>query len=291
MVIATLTGGLGNQMFQYAAARAVAHRNGVALKLDVSAYAEDPKRSYALGYLNVPQVFASPEDIAQFTGLTKKIGARLFRVFPSLRPKCRSSVVLERHFHFDPAILRLHGNVLMSGNWQSEKYFQDIRSIIQKEFAVMTDLTPETSELAGFIGNTDSVSVHVRRGDYVSDPDTARTHGTCPPVYYLSAIDKLTQRVSQPHFVIFSDDLSWAKENLKIEYPTTYVSQNGPDKGHEDLRLMMLCRHHIIANSSFSWWAAWLSEHPEKIIIAPQKWFNDPSTNTSDLIPAEWIRI
>ena len=136
-----------------------------------------------------------------------------------------------------------------------------------------------------------SVSIHVRRGDYLTNPVTFQTHGLCDIDYYKKAIDEILDLVDKPHFFIFSDDQSWAKSNIIFGAPTDYVMHNNSLKNYEDLRLMSYCRHHIIANSSFSWWGAWLGNNPEKIVIAPKKWFNDPKIDTTDLIPDTWLRL
>ena len=125
----------------------------------------------------------------------------------------------------------------------------------------------------------------------MTDPVTKEFHGICSLEYYYNAIKKITEIVRKPHFFIFSDDIKWAQDNLKISYPATFVNHNADGKPFEDLRLMSLCKHHIIANSSFSWWGAWLSIDPDKIVFAPKEWFTDSGRNTDDLIPGSWHRI
>ena len=133
--------------------------------------------------------------------------------------------------------------------------------------------------------------MHIRRGDYVSNPTTNKLHGTCSLEYYHNAVDIIAAKVSNPHFFIFSDDHEWARNNFKIDYPLTFVAHNNAGKNYEDMRLMSLCKHHIIANSSFSWWGAWLGSNPKKIVCAPRGWFKDKSLNTNDIIPSDWSRI
>jgi hypothetical protein len=130
----------------------------------------------------------------------------------------------------------------------------------------------------------------VRRGDYVSEPDVSRYHGICPPDYYRSAVDYIAQRVPDIHLFVFSDDQDWVRDNLRFGPPTTLVAANSPDRGFRDMRLMTLCRHHIVANSSFSWWGAWLNPATDKIVVAPQQWFSASSNDTRDLIPPSWVR-
>ena len=141
------------------------------------------------------------------------------------------------------------------------------------------------------IEGTEAVSMHIRRSDYVSGPYVHNRFYLCPLSYYYAAIEILRKSLSYPDFFVFSDDIQWVKENLRLEYPTRYVDHNGPERDYEDLRLMSLCKHHVIANSTFSWWGAWLSTNPEKIVIAPQHWFKDAKRCTKDLIPGTWIRL
>lgn len=290
MVIVHLMGGLGNQIFQYAAGRAVAHRNRTQLKLDVSALERDAARSYRLHHFNIVESIATPDDVARFTkrDFWGRISRRVERY---LLPPYRRSVFAQRFDHFDPDILRLRGSVYLTGYWQSEKYFKDIEHLIRQDFTFRHPPDPENQKLARIIANTNSVSLHIRRGDYVSNPRFFRKFGVCSLEYYQNAVAKIAEKTSGPHFFVFSDDIDWARGNLRLQYPLTFVAHNGADKDYEDLRLMSLCRHHIIANSSFSWWGAWLCTYPPKIVIAPQKWFNKADCDTSDLIPGSWIQV
>ncbi len=179
----------------------------------------------------------------------------------------------------------------LQGYWQSEKYFKDIEKIIRDDFTFSEEPDYQNKQMADTIKCCEAVSLHVRRGDYVSNPVTTEYHGICSEDYYRRAVREVERYCKNPQFFVFSDDPSWAKENLETGYPTTIIDFNGSEKDYEDLRLMSLCQHHIIANSSFSWWGAWLSWNPQKIVIAPKKWFNRPEINTQDLIPESWIRI
>ena len=136
-----------------------------------------------------------------------------------------------------------------------------------------------------------SVSVHVRRGDYVNDPKTNAYHGTCSLDYYKKAVEIIRNKVKDPVFFIFSDDAEWVKKNFNIDEQQVLVSEPEKLSLTEELKLMASCRHSVVANSSFSWWGAWLNNNNEKMVIAPQKWFADPLIDTSDLIPSAWIRI
>jgi hypothetical protein len=291
MIIVKLMGGLGNQMFQYAAGRRLALNHNTILKLDLSFLLNrTPRenftyRSYELGIFNIQAELASPSEINRFVPTGKNMLNYLKRKLKL------NKLVKESHFHFDEGGLSSPDNSYLDGYWQSEKYFKEIEDIIRSDFTLKAKATNLNQELAKEIGSYNSVSLHIRRGDYVSNPETNNFHGSCSLGYYEKAIKKIADCIVEPHLFIFSDDPDWAKDNLIFEYPIKFVAHNGSEKSYEDLRLMSLCKHNIIANSSFSWWGAWLNRNPEKIVIAPEKWFNDSSINTDDLIPDSWLRI
>jgi hypothetical protein len=289
-------GGLGNQMFQYATARRLSHIHNTALKLDLNWFdriaAIDVIRKYELNMFAIQEDFASSQEIANLIKTGKgRIGKLFKRVVHKTIPLTNKSYIREKHFQFDSSILKLPDNVCIEGYWQCDKYFKDIDYIIRKEFALKHEPNAPNRKISETIAREEAVSIHVRRGDYVANTITNKHHGTCPQDYYNAAIKIIDDRVRHPHFFIFSDDPDWVKKNLKLICPATFVDHNGLEKAYEDMRLMSLCKHHIIANSSFSWWGAWLNKNHDKIVIAPKKWFNDESINTNDLIPEEWIRL
>ncbi|MCG2735991.1 MAG: alpha-1,2-fucosyltransferase [Candidatus Methanoperedenaceae archaeon] len=291
MIIVKLIGGMGNQMFQYAAGRRLAMKHNTRLKLDLTSlldrtpYDNFIYRNYELDVFNIQGNFASPSEINKFYPLKKNI-------FYRIRKKLKHiNLVQEPHFHFYDKTLSAPNNTYMEGYWQSEKYFKDIENIIRDEYKIKHRMVGLNEQMAKEIKTCDSVSIHIRRGDYVSNLVTNEKHGVCPVEYYQKAVKKIESRLEKPQFYIFSDDPKWAIENLNLEYPTKFITHNSADKNYEDLRLMSLCKHNIIANSSFSWWGGWLNTNSEKIVIVPKKWFNDPSINTDDLIPERWIRI
>jgi hypothetical protein len=192
---------------------------------------------------------------------------------------------------YDCRILNTPKNVYLDGYWQSEKYFREIKDVIRSEFQVKYPQDTKSQEIGKVISSTQSVSVHVRRGNYASNPRVNSHHGTCAVEYYQECAKTIEGKLSSPHYFVFSDDIAWAKVNLDFHYPTTFVDHNDPSHDYEDLRLMSMCRHHIIANSTFSWWAAWLNANPDKIVLAPRQWLNDPAIDTRDLLPSNWIRV
>lgn len=294
MVIVRLAGGLGNQLFQYAAARQMAHRLQTTLKLDLSYYATQQLRRYSLSPFAIQETFATATELAEVRGKGRhKLDKLLLRIRQNLKLFYRWTVIRESHVM--PVNGRLWtetGDIYLDGYWQSEQYFLDIESLIRREFSLKTTPDPYSQEIAAQITGAQAVSIHVRRGDYVADERTNRQHGTCSLDYYQSCVKEISQRVERPSFFIFSDDPAWARENLRFPHPITIVSRE--DGGLQDvaeLRLMSLCQHHIIANSSFSWWGAWLNPDPQKLVFAPQKWYRDPRRDNADIIPNDWIKI
>ena len=280
-------------MFQYALGKHLSEKNNCELKIDIQGFKKYKLHNYALSAYNITENIATNEEVNGFIGIQRyRIIKFIFKRF--LKTKSASeNHILQKHFYFDPEILNLTDNKYLEGTWQSERYFNDIERIIKNDFTVKTPQIGKDLKLGQIIKSTNSVSIHVRRGDYISNPKTNKFHGTCTLDYYHKAINLITQKIDNLHFFLFSDDCEWVKQHLKIDFPLVIVDHNNPDKNYEDLRLMSQCKHHIIANSTFSWWGAWLSENPDKIVIAPQKWFakEDLNQQTSDLIPDSWIRI
>lgn len=297
LVITRLSGGLGNQMFQYATGRALARRCGAALKLDLSGFAviaAHTRRRYELDFFPIHGSAANDVDLARFDSTGQLQSPRFDRVLRLLRIGRSNGawpIYRERHFHFDPSVIELSAPVYLDGFWQSEKYFSNIAEVLRQEFTPTAPFESENSTLAKLIDTVNAVSLHVRRGDYVSNPTTNQFHGICSLDYYQRAIDYITARVEAPHLLVFSDDQTWTRANLRSTVPTTFVVANPPECGYRDMQLMARCRHHIIANSSFSWWGAWLNHLPEKIVVAPRRWFNASGGDTRDLIPPSWVRL
>lgn len=291
MIIVKLTGGLGNQLFQYAAGRSLAYKIGTELKLDISAFHNFKDREYNLYPYNIIENFVLDNDL----GLVKDPHNTLHNVLMNVKCKLNGIEPItykkESHFHFDPEFFSFKDNCYLDGYWQSEKYFQEIAGEIRKEFSLKNVEKIRNGILPEKIVTSNSVSIHIRRGDYVTDQQVHEIHGVCDINYYQRAVREIVKKVEKPFFFIFSDDPVWALDHFAINAPKLVVSTTPPRKNYEDLYLMSLCKHHIIANSSFSWWGAWLSTSAEKIVLAPERWFNDSSINTQDLIPDSWRKI
>jgi hypothetical protein len=289
MVIVRLAGGLGNQMFQYAAANRLAQQRRVILKVDLATFAKNKLRAYRLPIFGLPVPVATPDEITQLRRPSRwqRAVAKVLRK-PPRQPR---SYVCEKNLRFDPAILQLPGKVYLEGYWQSEQYFVDVADTIRQAFTFPPLLQGKNQQLAQQIQAGNAVSIHIRRTDYVTDPAANRVLGPCTSDYYERAIRYIEEQVATPHFFVFSDEPEWARTHLQLAQPVTYVDHNGPEQDFEDMRLMSLCKHHIIANSSFSWWGAWLADYRDKIVLAPQQWFRDPTWDATDLLPPQWIRL
>lgn len=300
MITVRLQGGMGNQMFQYAFGRALAERNGDDLVLDKTFLLDrTPRREFVYRNYDLDVFGLDP----RFT-LLSRAAARTnvpFLMY-GLSRYCATAAkvalgaqryVVDRTLGtFQEAYLNLEGNLYLDGYWQCEKYFRDISDLIRGEFSYRQPITAEASRLSRRIRSVTSVCVNVRRGDYVSLPGAARTLGFVGEEYYREGVYRLSKDLTSPHFFVFSDDIEWCEKNLEIEPPCTFVSHQfaGPKFG-QYFHLMSSCKHFLIPNSSFAWWAAWLGGHPEKKVIAPARWFRDPTIPAHDLVPADWARI
>jgi hypothetical protein len=292
VIVVRLAGGLGNQMFQYAAGRSLAKARNTELKLDISSYATQSLRSYRLGYLNICEQLASPEDMAQFGTIAMgRLAHWKRRLRQWVAATANSYVLEERHpLRFDRRIVASPDNTLLLGYWQNERYFSAIRETLNNEFQPRYALESYSLKVAETIRDTAAVGVHVRRGDYASNRQTRAIHGLCSPDYYERCGQAMVEQLPQAHFVVFSDDIGWAKRNIRFPRAVTYVQRDERDRDYEDLHLLSLCRHFILANSTFSWWGVWLANAQDGIVYAPQRWFATNKYDTSEFIPSQWRR-
>jgi len=287
MIIVKLQGGLGNQMFQYASAFAISKSKNSRLKLDLSFYRNSLNRVFTLNNFLISSeiIYCPPLFIIKV--LRKTLPATFCNGLLFI-PPYNKIVIKEKTLEFDPSVFELPDNIYLEGYWQSEKYFTRYHDEITKEFTFTNPPNGINVKFAADILEENSVSLHIRRGDYVNNKSNTKIYSRCTLDYYEKAVKYIIERVDKPVFYVFSDDPEWGMGHFKIEYPILFINHN-KGKDYEDLRLMSLCKHNIIANSTFSWWGAWLNKNPQKIVIAPAKWFeNDIKT---DIIPEGWIRI
>lgn len=290
MIVFYGQGGLGNQLFQYAAARRLSIHRNVPLVLDHSWF-KHPKpgetpRSLELERYPVAMRLASAAEQARWVFMR----GRLARYMRPVRHMLPMKLIKETGNSINLELLHAPAHCYLSGFWQSETYFSDIRHQLLKELTPCATPNEIDQEVINKISCCASVSVHVRRGDYVSLKSASAYHGLCSLDYYQAAIRYIAERVNNPTLFIFSDDPEWTRTNLVSPHPTYYIEHNNSENAFQDLRLMSLCQHHIIANSSFSWWGAWLAKHQDGIVVAPDRWYATDRP-TPDLIPARWTRM
>ncbi len=292
MIIVQVIGGLGNQMFQYAFGRRLANGLGVPLKLDVTPFRTYSKRRYELSGLGVDEDFASDREISRaLRGRFPRVRSQIGAVLPSLAPG-PGHLVHEPGFAFESSMLSLRDGAYLEGYWQSERYFDVVADRIRMEFVPKAPLRGRAAEIAEQMQQGDSVSWHVRRGEDVSEPSTSMIHLVCDEAYYASCLEYLAPHLRDPHFYVFSDEPAWLRDNLRIPFPTTIVADCCHTTAIEDMWLMAQCRHHVIANSSFSWWGAWLDPRPSKIVLMPRRWFRDQAPeSTADIRPSGWVAL
>ena len=296
-------GGLGNQMFQYAAARALAIRLNTPLKIDISYLLDrSPKqdfthRDYELSCFNIQSDIINAKELTFFLMsyeiLSKIKITTINRIcFNNRIPICKK--FLYDGLQFNKAFCTVSKNTLLEGYWQSEKYFHAYSKEIRNDFTFLSEPSGRNKEILSLIRKTNAISVHIRRGDYANNAHTNSFHGLCDKDYYIKALEYIADKINDPVLFFFSDDMDWVKltfDSNSQKYDSYFLDHTPKDKNFEDMLLMSQCKHNIIANSSFSWWGAWLNETPEKIVIVPKNWFANPDINTKDLIPEKWIRI
>lgn len=291
--IVKFNGGLGNQMFQYAFACAISKKYNSEIVFDFSYFDEVKKvnsvatRFFELNVFNFECKEATKQDLelVKKPEFDSKLKKSIAKRFPKL---FGINYVREKHnYVFDKNLINMP-YYFYDGYFQHEKYFKSIKNELIEKFTLKIPLDEANQAALNQILETNSVSIHVRRGDYVEMDYAKNVHGACSLEYYKKAIEYVLKNIKNPHFFLFSDDIQWVIENLKIDFPYTVINFN-QGKGWLDLNLMKNCKHNIIANSSFSWWGAWLNKNPNKIVIAPTQWL--VKKTKCDIIPKEWIKL
>lgn len=281
-IISRLFGGAGNQLFQYAAGRALADHLGCDLVLDSRYVAGSADRGDCFGHFENAR-FSRDTNLppAKSDGALRYAFWRKFGRNPAFHR--------ERGLGFDPAFFDLPTRTYLHGYWQSQKYFAPIIDQVRRDLKFTTALNAANADMAAQIAAAPTpVALHVRRGDYVA----SGSYAACSPAYYRAAADLLAEETGAPLtcFVI-SNDPGWARENLDLGQETVFVDLNDEKTGHFDLHLMSLCAHNVIANSTFSWWGAWLNDNPGKRVVAPKDWFAKDALSNPDICPEDWLRL
>ncbi|MGF7215635.1 hypothetical protein GGR92_001775 [Spirosoma lacussanchae] len=290
MIISKITSGLGNQLFQYALARHLSLKNNTPLYFDLGFYdmknPNNTARQFKLDHFHIHYKTIARKTSIYLAKSTKLLPNR------SLPPVV--SWVREKQHHFDESVLRKRaGCTILQGYWQSEKYFRDVAATLRQDLVFKEATCPDfLRQKQAVLASNLPVSVHVRRGDYVHHPEFSQSFGFIGIDYYRNAIEQMKAAHGDCTFFVFSDDTDWVKEHMQFIPDPYFVDNKGADSDIYDLELMSLCQHNIIANSSYSWWGAWLNNNTEKTVIAPRVWYrNKPDWNTKDLVPESWVKL
>ena len=286
-IVVSLYGGLGNQLFQFATGFALSKHHDCELVFDLSWFDSVHKskgttlRKFSLApfHLNIEQQSLGPG----------KLWSKINRLIFLKRKKIK--IFREKTPLFDPVLFRKQAPLWLDGYWQSPKYFESWATEIREKIGRPKEISAKNKEMLERISNSESICVHVRRGDYVSNAKANNFHGLCSLDYYREGVKKTKSNFKDPHCFVFSDDPAWVDKNFEVGVPCTVVNINGPDEPHQDLWLMAACKNFVIANSSLSWWGAWLGNYSNKTVVAPFEWFRNKPMLANDLIPREWIRI
>jgi len=286
-VVIALSGGLGNQLFQYAAGRSLSLSLKADLALDLSWFLGDHNRRYGLENFNLPIKLLNSTSVLPFgiKAFREKISKKFFRSRFGL------PVFKEPYFHYNSAFQSIDSPVVLDGYFQSERYFLGCETQIRQDLNFSGTFPEKCLPVYKRIQECDAIAVHVRRGDYLTSKQNVAIYHSLSPEYYVDAVNQLSQWLKNPRCFIFSDDVSWVRDHLQLGIPAEVVDVNSGDEVYWDLRLMSSCKHFVIANSSLSWWGAWLGKDPSKQVIAPRKWFKSDTRNIADLIPAHWSRL
>jgi hypothetical protein len=278
MIITKITGGLGNQMFQYAIAKSIAKKREDRFKLDISFYPKQVLRKYELNYFNIEENIYNIKSNTNF----------IFKIRKKLKFNYFSDYFFEKEIgELDKEVFNYKNNIYLDGYWQNENYFKEIREELLKEFTLKNNISNEAKNYLDTIQESNSISLHIRRGDYLLNDHTNSIHGICDLNYYKKAIKYMNQKIKTPIFYIFSDDIAWCKE--KFNFLESKIFVDNTKNAFDDLELMKNCKHNIIANSTFSWWSAWLNENRAKIVVAPKTWWlSRPKKN---IVLESWIKL
>lgn len=289
MITVRLQGGLGNQLFQYAFARSIATNRRLTFSLDTSllskSRAEITLRYFELSFFNYQGKIEKKRSLSllKFISRNKWI-ASLFRL-PYYYKEIPDT--------YDENFLNLPPDTVYEGYWQCYKYFQNISKILMDDLDKRIPLSSASElSLKKIISSHNSVAIHIRRGDYLTNPAAIKFHGALSMDYYSESISRVLNYLDKTHFFVFSDDPEWCKKNIKFKSnEVTFISHNTGANSWQDLILMSYCNHHIIANSSFSWWGAWMADQRhgvKRTIFAPKRWFYGADTNSVDRFPQHW---
>lgn len=283
MIVVKIKAGLGNQMFQYALGRRLSLNWNDELKCDLSWF-QNIKKSETPRTLDINKFKI---NLVEVTDQEKK-QAKLCSI-SKIISQIRARVDRNYFYHFHSELLKKKDFLYLDGYFQSYKYFESIKKTLLEDFVLKTGYTQEAQKIKDDIElSGESIAIHVRRGDYTSS--CKDWNGLCTIEYYQQGLNEIKKKYSKVKLFVFSDDITWAQQNLRFDSLMVFVSRPSLSST-EELMLMSLCKHQIIANSTYSWWGAWLNQNPQKIVIAPSRWLLAFNIDTSELLPSEWIKI
>lgn len=290
MIITELTGGFGNQLFQYAAGLSLSMHHKVPLKVNPLAFNKPDPTTGSVRFFDLQNLSDPPEvaNLGEIDSFCKLSAAK--KLAEKIMPFHKRSVYKEKGAGFDSDFFNAAREVYIKGNRQSEKYFKPYEEEVRQKLRLSNKVIANVEHYGNNFRRQDTVALHIRRGDYLTQV-ALEWLGLLPLEYYQRALTTLCEKVDLKQAVVFSDDIEWVKQHLLLEIETIYASGSISHSSMEDFYLMSCCRHQVIANSTFSWWAAYLNEYPEKRIVAPNKWYNKTDINDKDLVPSEWIRL
>lgn len=294
MIIVHLMGGLGNQLFQYATGRRLAEKHHSELKFDTESYRNDKQRALSLLPFCIKGSEAAKEEIKALK--TKDAYLNLLPGIRKVLPVKFKKILRSPAFGFNKQVIKGGREHYLFGYWAHEKYFKDIRSILLQDLTLKAEYqTQEFIAAQKRLQQENSISIHIRRGDYANSSTIKSYFGLMPLSYYEKAIEKIQEKSESPVFTVFTDDVNWVRENLKTKIHLNFIQDAGCFTDYQELVLMSCCKHNIIANSTFSWWGAWLNQNKWKIVIAPKRWYNDPYAQANyernGFIPSNWIKL
>ncbi len=302
MILVRISGGLGNQLFQYATARSISIKLNRKLYLDDSWYREidsledfsnpnaTTKREFLLTKFNIKSTVLNDFYLNWIKRLDIKTkNNKFFKYLKShLFQNLSFTSINSKHYSWD--LMSNSKKIYLKGYWQNNIIIEEFRDSLITECKPSLPISENNNQYLTSISSSNSVAVHFRRGDYINKPLSRKIHATCSNNYYYTAINFLQKKMDDLHLFIFSDDISWVKNNFTLNGNITYISNDGTE--YEHLYLMSNCKHQITANSTYSWWAAWLNENPDKIVITPKYWYYDKKLNETIIrIPDNWIKI
>ncbi len=289
MIVTRMDGGLGNQMFQYAFGLYLATRHGTQLALDLASFLSRPQHGYMLDRFQIaarplceplnqkiPKRYRSPSSNEPSAWLPDWLNSNVLRR------------VKERPFGFDEKYLKAQDNSYLVGYWQSEKFFPGMRGELLKQFTPIENLSGESLRVIDSMQGAPSVSMHIRRGDYINNPTTAGIYEQLSLDYYRSCLERFARRHNDVQVFVFSNDLAWCHTQLQLRFPTRFVDHTDQHNAHEDLVMMSHAKGNVIANSTFSWWAAYLNDRSDRMTFAPQRWFRSGTLDGKHLPCPAW---